>query len=280
MSHTASGDEHVQLWLGLYVLGALSTDEHALVEEHLSRCAQCQTESDELGEVPALLSLLSDEDVRILADEFGTSGPLPAPAVEHAGSEQPQVGVPAVVSGSPVRSVTGATRPGGRLAPASPGRGSTGRTSTGRDSPRPGRLGSVIGRGRLVLAALMVTLVAGIGIGVWLQGPGGSLPPSTPLAASATDKVSGAGLSVVVTGRVGGSRVEATATALRAGVQYQLIAVTVHGETEVVAQWVGADGAQAVQGNLDVAPQDLAFFTVTQLDGAVVVSVRFATSTP
>jgi anti-sigma factor RsiW len=247
MSHTASGDEHVRLWLGLYVLGALSTQEHTVVAEHLGRCAQCQAESDELAQVPAFLSLLSDEDVRILADEFGTPDLPDLPDLVDPVPPPPAIPRSLEPVSFPRRliNLTGAARSG-------------------------------TGRGRLVLAALMVTLVAGIGIGVWLQSGSSGPPAATTLAASATDTVSGASLSVVVVGQGAGSQVQATVKSLRVGVQYQLIGVSVRGQTEVVAQWVGSDSSQNVEGKVEVPPQDLAFFTVTQLDGAVVVSVRFA----
>jgi hypothetical protein len=51
-------------------LGALPLDEYLDVEQHLAECADCRAECDELSDVPAMLSSLSTEDMRALADEF------------------------------------------------------------------------------------------------------------------------------------------------------------------------------------------------------------------
>jgi hypothetical protein len=70
MSQPEGGDEHVQLGLGLYVLGALSVHEAAEIEGHLARCASCRDECDQLAEVRAFLAL-ADEDAGAIIDEFG-----------------------------------------------------------------------------------------------------------------------------------------------------------------------------------------------------------------
>ena len=44
--------------LGAYVLGGLSEREEAAVEAHLSYCAGCQAECEELACVPGLLDLI------------------------------------------------------------------------------------------------------------------------------------------------------------------------------------------------------------------------------
>jgi anti-sigma factor RsiW len=69
MSQPEARDDF-QLQLGLFVVGALPLDEHLAVEDHLAQCAACRAECDELSEVPALLSLLSDDGIRTLTDEF------------------------------------------------------------------------------------------------------------------------------------------------------------------------------------------------------------------
>ena len=125
---------------------------------------------------------------------------------------------------------------------------------------------------RVAVATVVVTLGSAIGIGVWLQS--GNTAAAATLAGSATDTVTGAGVSLTVTPRPEGSRVEATVTGVRPGVQYQLIAVTVEGRTDMVARWVASDTRQVVQADLQVSTDELAFFAVTQMNGSVVVSVR------
>lgn len=44
--------------LGAYVLGGLSEQEEAAVEAHLSYCASCRAQCDDLACVPGLLDLL------------------------------------------------------------------------------------------------------------------------------------------------------------------------------------------------------------------------------
>src|SRR4051794_19113922 len=71
------GDGHMELSLGLYVLGALDDEGVLSVQEHLAQCAQCRAECAELSEVPAALALLSDEDVEALIREFGVPDASP-----------------------------------------------------------------------------------------------------------------------------------------------------------------------------------------------------------
>ena len=57
-------DEHRPVLLGPYVLGKLSDDLRADVEEHLSWCAGCRVECQELREVLVALALLSEAHLR------------------------------------------------------------------------------------------------------------------------------------------------------------------------------------------------------------------------
>lgn len=52
------GSCRTRFLLGAYVLGGLSDREEAAVEAHLSYCAGCQAEYEELACVPELLDLL------------------------------------------------------------------------------------------------------------------------------------------------------------------------------------------------------------------------------
>jgi hypothetical protein len=65
----ADADGHVRMALGVYVLAAIDGDAAAAVEAHVLRCAQCRYECDRLRELPALLDLLGDEDVRDLVGD-------------------------------------------------------------------------------------------------------------------------------------------------------------------------------------------------------------------
>jgi hypothetical protein len=247
MTRPANGDEHVQLQLGLFVLGALSPQEHLAVTEHLARCPQCWQESIELSEVPAFLSLLTPQDVDQLAREFGAESRGGGPTV-------------------PTPRTPVADRP------ASGGRAATG---PGRRPHRPRSRTGLTGRARFVVSAVAVALVVGIGVGVWLRGGG---PVAITLAGSDTNTVTGVTISVTVTGQAHGSRVDATVKGLRPGVEYQLYVVDVHGQTTIVAHWVAGEGPYTYSGDLAATTDDIAFFTVTQTDGSVVVTVRVAKS--
>lgn len=52
---------HVHDLVAAYVLGAVTSDEAALVEDHLPTCAECRALADELREVEALLPNLAGE---------------------------------------------------------------------------------------------------------------------------------------------------------------------------------------------------------------------------
>lgn len=65
-----SSGEHVDFRLGLYVLDALHQGEHALVEEHLSSCADCRRTHTQLRAVRAALDRLTPRDVERLGEEY------------------------------------------------------------------------------------------------------------------------------------------------------------------------------------------------------------------
>jgi anti-sigma factor RsiW len=69
MTRPASHD-HVQVLLGLYVLGALSGDERPLVARHLARCADCRAVGAEFARVRAALDRLAPEELAAIMDEF------------------------------------------------------------------------------------------------------------------------------------------------------------------------------------------------------------------
>jgi anti-sigma factor RsiW len=75
---------HVELLLGLYVVGGLEPEERQRVELHVPRCSRCRHEWEEIRDVPAYLSLLAEEDIAELAachERYlsGSAAPVPEP---------------------------------------------------------------------------------------------------------------------------------------------------------------------------------------------------------
>lgn len=267
MTQAAGKDSHVQQLLGMYVLGALSPDEHVAVEDHLAECGVCRTECAELGEVSAFLDLLSQADVDALAEAFPLTpaGSAPeVPQVPHvpppraAPSARPSAGAP------PTHGPPSGTAPAGRPA---------GRGARPAGSARRGR--ALGGRPvRVVLAAVAIALVLGVGVGVWLTV--GSTGSTVAFAGSEANAATGVSMSVSVAAQGNGSHVDATVNGLTAGVEYQLYAVDAAGHTMVVARWVPDHGSQAVSGDIPTSVSDLAFFSVAEQGGAVLVTLRLA----
>lgn len=52
-----TGSSDVHEWLGAYVLGGLSDDDHRTFSEHLRTCRQCQSELGQVSGLPRLLDL-------------------------------------------------------------------------------------------------------------------------------------------------------------------------------------------------------------------------------
>lgn len=58
MESAAECDGDVSVLLGAYVLGGLSADEELTVRAHLTRCARCRAEHDDLASITSALGLL------------------------------------------------------------------------------------------------------------------------------------------------------------------------------------------------------------------------------
>ena len=98
MGNADKNSAHVRLLLGVYVLGGLSEHEEYSVRTHLSRCAQCRAEYDELAGVPALLDLIAEDKtagsvddliVDDLIDVVENDGKRGAEAGERGGNMDP-----------------------------------------------------------------------------------------------------------------------------------------------------------------------------------------------
>jgi hypothetical protein len=267
MSHTSLGDGHVQLSLGLYVMGTLPKSERVAVKAHLSECAQCRDECIELTEMPSLLAMLTDANIQTLGQLGAAPESPPRPGL---GTSSPNSGSPRSPSPNRLRS-----------APARPPRHATAAADAGGRGPKDGSgpaATSARGRGRRVLvvaaAVIAVIVASALGISTWVESSEQSI--NTTLTADATDPGTGASLSVVVNPEAGGARVQATVYGLRPGQEYQLFGVSVDGQTQVVSHWTGTAEANTVVGHVTGAPNRLAFVTVALLDGTPVVSVRVA----
>lgn len=69
-------DDPFELWDAAYVLNALSTHERRTYEAHLSGCVSCRAAVSEIRDVPALLALLSPDEVIALDENTAEPPPL------------------------------------------------------------------------------------------------------------------------------------------------------------------------------------------------------------
>ena len=278
MTTVESGDEHVRLKLGLYVLGGLAPAESSAVEDHLATCAWCHAEATELGEVREFLDVLTTADI----DEIATSD-RDRMIRESAATSATWATNPASAHRSPLARAMPAppSPPNRHAAPGNTGPRSTARGKPAR--PGPGNVGPDRAtrhrrpayRYRLVAAAIALALVVGVGLGVWFNS---GTPMEVTLAGSGTNSATGVGMSVKVVGNAAGSHIEAAVTGLEPGVVYQVYAVSAGGDTQVAIRWIGAVPDQTVTGDSPIRTADLAFVTLTRGDGGVLVTVRVARS--
>jgi predicted anti-sigma-YlaC factor YlaD len=62
MTKNGLGEMHVKMLLGAYVLRGLRGHQEARVRAHLTRCARCRAEYEELAELPMLLDMITGEE--------------------------------------------------------------------------------------------------------------------------------------------------------------------------------------------------------------------------
>ncbi|MFI0796274.1 anti-sigma factor family protein [Micromonospora rubida] len=264
--------------LGMYLLGSLNPQERDEVERHLAVCPACLAESDELGEVVAVLALLSEGDRRGIVEEFGVPG-LPARDAAASTSEAATSGPAPPSADRPVSDAASRTRARAGTVRAGPGRPSS--------ASRPGTRRSVRARSLLGIAGpvLAVLISAGLFVGLAVGDEDGDSGRTAPVdvtlaATAAAAGMDGATLSVVAVGHDGAVTVRATVTKLKPGTRYQLYAVTSDGNTHLVAGWVGSDTVPEVTGEASVDVGALSFFAVTRADGTPVISAYVSGQAP
>ncbi|TQJ23583.1 hypothetical protein FBZ33_3889 [Micromonospora sp. A202] len=198
--------------------------------------------------------------------------PPPAALVEKPAPIQEQASPTAVPSPTRAarRPVAHPAQPGFDRAPAiaHPGDGQ-------RVSPRkrflPRRAVTVAGLGALLMAALTV---AGISARALLAPPAPGVQTNIvrTAVASATDRDSGATLSVLLTEEGDRVTVRATLSGLAEGTGYRLYGYTFDGRQRPLVNWTGRAGVQELDGELPVGIADLSHFAVTRGTRVVVTA--------
>jgi hypothetical protein len=97
--------------------------------------------------------------------------------------------------------------------------------------------------------------------------PDQTQPAPVSIVASG-DNATGIAISVAVAGQ----GAKATLTGLRESVRYELYVVAADGQTFRLAELTGGSGVQQAGGELPVPAADVAFFSLRQADGTVVVT--------
>ncbi|WP_326550888.1 zf-HC2 domain-containing protein [Micromonospora sp. NBC_01813] len=254
MGDATCRDPEMLALLGFYVVDKLEAAERVTLERHLSECASCRAERDEIDPVVPALRLLGEAEIQDLVTEFGTPTPAAAPTPDATSAP--------VVPSTLTRS--GADRPLRRA--AGPGAPPSTPPGPGRGRPKRHR--------RLAVGLLAMVAAVGVVTTVLVQRSDPTVPAPVGIAASG-DTAEAVAMSVEVAGQTA----RATLTGLREGVRYELYAVTGDGQTLRLAEWTGAAGSQDVVGDLSVPAGEVAFFSVRQADGAVVVTVGVSPTT-
>ncbi|MFI5935030.1 anti-sigma factor family protein [Actinoplanes sp. NPDC051494] len=229
-------DEHVgEELLALHFLGELEPAHSDVIHRHLNTCTACRAGADEVVETLAALAQLTGDKA-----VAGHSADRPLPAAAPAGRRRP------------ARGAGGSTGPGAR--------------GTASRRARLARAGGLLA---------LVLIIAGLGLGALVRGPGHRADQAlVTAAATATDRTSGASASVLLTESDDEVDIRATVNGLRPGTAYVLYAVTSDGQSRPVSHWTGTDTVQDVSGELrGVQLKDLSFFTVSPESGGVAVSV-------
>jgi anti-sigma-K factor RskA len=147
-----------------------------------------------------------------------------------------------------------------------------------REAAAPPRPRTIRLRTRVAASAVAAAFATMVGVGVWLWPTKDPAPMVT--TASATDTVTGASLTVVVSELDDRVHVRAVVVGLQPGMTFQLSALTGDGHSHEIYRGAAAGGPQTIIGDVDVSPQEVAFFVVSLLDGTVVVSAQFVAGSP
>jgi anti-sigma factor RsiW len=275
-------DQHLRL--GQYLVGALPAAEREAFETHLARCRECLAEAERLEPMLDMLALVPPEEAHALVEAYAppeapgtprrTPNPAPRATEAVASPVRPR---PTGTSGH--RDSTTPPRTGGPRGSATPARGAAPRAPSGR--PKGGtRPGKSRRNGLLIGALALVLVISGIGLGWSILRGDGTPAQDVTLAATGADQTSGVSLSVRVVGNGRTSTVSATVGGLPAGERHQLLAVNTNGESFLLSDWTAAAGIQDIAGECDAPVDSLSFFSITKLDGSVLVTAHINRGRP
>lgn len=241
-------DGHVRQALALYVMDALSEDLCAEIDSHIDRCEVCRIELRELHKITLALALVSAEEAEELIGEAAvTDSSWRGRSLTTVGPQPPRTAEPRDRSAPP------------RLRPA---------------TARPGRWRRrrqlILWHARAAVAAAVFAMIIGFSVGMLLKAFNSGAPIATA-AAQADDQNTGVSLSASASGHGNGVSIHATVDGLEPRKAYHLFVVTGDGVAHLVQQWSSPDGAQVIDQEIAVPIGLLAYFTVVEADGRVVM---------
>ncbi|MFI5934069.1 zf-HC2 domain-containing protein [Actinoplanes sp. NPDC051494] len=129
------------------------------------------------------------------------------------------------------------------------------------------------------LVAAAVLMSGGLVLSVLIDGdPPEAAERPVPVAAtvSASDRSTGASISLLLTSSPAGATLKATVSGLVPATGYRMYAVTTDGAAIPVVSWTGDGVVQDVSGDVRATPASLSFVTVVRADGGTLVSVTLA----
>jgi hypothetical protein len=242
--------EHDHSPLAAYALGALDADEARAMDAHLTGCAECRGELDELAALEAALGGVPPEAFLDGPPEGGDlllQRTLRRVRAERGRVQRPRrLLVAAGVAGLVAAALVGGTVLGRQTAPK-----------------------AVQAAGGTPTATAAPTSPGG-------SSPGASLPPGTQTF-TATDAGTGVAMAVALTPAAGWVRVHVKTEGIKAGLRCRLEVVDRKGGRLLAGSWLvsplGEKTGTSLDGAALVAPADVASIDVVTFDGRRLVSV-------
>jgi anti-sigma factor RsiW len=240
MRQSGGENGNAQSLLSLYAHGALPPDEVGAVKRHLADCPHCLGEHTHLNEITGLLALQSLDEVTAIHSQASSASAAPRS--------------PSLIAGA-----------------------GTGTPTESRDRRRTNRASRPGWRAVTAVAACAAAVAIGATMVITFRRDG---PAVVEVAEVATTSAPGRSLNITVTERNPGLAIRAVVVGLHPGIEFYLVAVSRDGRSLPIFRGIAAGGPQTVVGELDVALEEIAFFTVAHVDGSLLMSARLSKGTP